>query len=310
MALAAFSTETVYMHASMEGCIQVAAKPLIKIYRIPRDFADSLVNEPDLKQAGIYLLVNRDAHTLYVGQADARDNGNGVLKRMLEQHTKKKEIDQWDVGYAMISGTPQFFGATELNYLERYFYDKAVDVGNYELLNGIKPHSASIGMATQITLQSYTDHAFFLLENVVGCDAFVSKKKTQKKKKIVPATDSTNPAGTNAIGDIVFYVDSIKKDVHAEAVLLEGNKMLVRQGSRISLSSNLANQKRQDSLEKIRQQLITDGTIVDRVFSKDYTFSSPSTEAAVILGTASSGNEKWKDKNGISLGEINSGKGS
>lgn len=207
MALAAFSTETVYMHASMEGCIQTAAKPLIKIYRIPRDFADSLINEPDLKQAGIYLLMNRGAHTLYVGQADARDNGNGVLKRMLEQHTKKKIIDQWDVGYAMISGTPQFFGATELNYLERFFYDKAVEVGNYELLNGIKPHSANIGMATQITLQSYTDHAFFLLENVVGCDAFVSKKKIQKKKT-APAKSVIAPASTTAIGDIVFYVDS------------------------------------------------------------------------------------------------------
>lgn len=63
-------------------------------------------------------------------------------------------------------------------------------------------------------------------------------------------------------------------------------------------------------MEKIRQQLIEDGVIVDRVFIEDYIFNSPSTAAAVILGTASSGNATWKDKNGTTLGEINSGKGS
>lgn len=302
MALGAFSTETVYMHASMEGCIQVAAKPLIKIYRIPRDFADSLVNEPDLKQAGIYLLINRNDHTLYVGQADARDNGNGVLRRMLEPHTKKKEIDQWDVGYALISGTPQFFGATELNYLERFFYDEAVKIGKYQLLNGNKPHSSSIGMATQLTLRNYTDHAFFLLENVVGCDAYAKQKPT-----ISPQGGSQT--GITQSTGLVLYVDSKKSNAHAEGILLDGNKMLVRIGSRLSTYSNLQNQKRQAGMEKIRQKLIDDGVVVDRIFTADYEFNSPSTAAAVILGTASSGNEKWKDAYGVPLGEILKGNG-
>ena len=306
MALGAFSTETVYMHASMEGCIQVAAKPLIKIYRIPREFADSLVNEPDLKQAGIYLLINRETHTLYVGQADARDNGNGVLKRMLESHTKKKEIDQWDVGYALISGTPQFFGATELNYLERFFYDKAVEIGNYQLLNGNKPHSSNIGMATQLTLQNYTDHAFFLLENVVGCDAYVLKKKTAKPKKpTVTVETGKQPSDPDGLH---LFVDSKKGDAHAEGILLDGNKILVRMGSRLSTYSNLLNQKRQAGMEKLRQKLVDDGIVADREFTVDYEFNSPSTAAAVILGTASSGNEKWKDENGVSLGELKNGK--
>ena len=306
MALGAFSTETVYMHASMEGCIQVAAKPLIKIYRIPRDFADSLVNEPDLKQAGIYLLINRNDHTLYVGQADARDNGNGVLRRMLEPHTKKKEIDQWDVGYALISGTPQFFGATELNYLERFFYDKAVNAGNYQLLNGMKPHTSIVGMATQLTLQNYTDHAFFLLENAVGCDVYVSKKNVKPKKPPV-----NPPATTGAIKPtgIPLLIDSIKRDAHAEGILLDGNKMLVRKSSQLSTYSNLMNQKGQSGVGKIRQKLIDDGVVVDRIFTADYEFNSPSTAAAVILGTASSGNEKWKDAYGVPLGEILKGNG-
>ena len=36
--------------------------------------------------------------------------------------------------------------------------------------------------------------------------------------------------------------------------LLPGNKMLVSKGSKISITSNLLNQKRQGDMEKLRQQ--------------------------------------------------------
>ena len=80
--------------------------------------------------------------------------------------------------------------------------------------------------------------------------------------------------------------------------------MIVKKGSRISQSSNLANQKGQEGSEKLRNQLISDGTIKDRIFTLDYTFNSPSTAATVILGASSSGNAKWKNKDGMALGEI------
>ena len=88
------------------------------MYRIPRDFVERLVFENELKQAGIYLLVNEEKRTVYVGQADSRENGNGILSRMIESHGG--EVDDWDVGFALTNGTPHFFGATELNYLERF----------------------------------------------------------------------------------------------------------------------------------------------------------------------------------------------
>ena len=84
--------------------------------------------------------------------------------------------------------------------------------------------------------------------------------------------------------------------------------MIVKKGSRISQSSNLANQKGQEGSEKLRNQLISDGTIKDRIFTLDYTFNSPSTAATVILGASSSGNAKWKNKDGMALGEILGGR--
>ena len=53
-----FSVTTDYTHATAEGCVRVVAVPHITIYRIPHDFATNLASEPELKQAGIYRLVN------------------------------------------------------------------------------------------------------------------------------------------------------------------------------------------------------------------------------------------------------------
>ncbi len=300
-----FSITVDFLHGTTDGCIRVVAVPHITLYRIPHDFAQNLTSEPELKQAGIYLLVNTVAQTLYVGQADSRDNGNGILGRMLEPHTKKKEIDQWDVGYALTSGTPHFFGATELNWLERYFYDEALKAGRYELLNGNRPHASDINFSTKTILGNYTDYAFFLLKNQVGCDAFspIAKAKPVNPTKVNQTSTTTDSTANNP--RLTLYITSLKKDVDATGILQNPQGILVKAGSKISTTSNLANQKHQAGMEKRRQQLISSGIIQDRVFTVDYKFESVSTAAAVILGTSSSGNAVWKDKNGTSLGNLN-----
>ena len=115
---------------------------------------------------------------------------------------------------------------------------------------------------------------------------------------------STTTEENNETCSEPFFIHNDSKDAHAEAVRTDDNKMIVKKGSRISQSSNLANQKGQDSKEKLRNQLISDGTIKDRIFTVDHQFSTPSAAACVILGTSSSGNEMWKNKDGVTLGEI------
>ena len=180
-----FTISKDFMHGTREGCLRVTAVPHIILYRIPRDFAPNLTAEPELKQAGIYLLMNTKTNTIYVGQADSRDNGNGVLGRMLEPHTKKNEIDEWDVGFVLTNGTPTFFGATELNWLEQFFYDEALKAGNYNVLNGNRPHANAVSFSTRTLLNNYVDYAFFLLEEELHCDAFVGNKKGKRSQKNV-----------------------------------------------------------------------------------------------------------------------------
>ena len=315
MSLQPFSISKNFIHGTKDGCLRVTAVPHITIYRIPHDFALNLTEEKELKQAGIYLLINSSMSTLYVGQADSRDNGNGVLGRMLEPHSKKKEIDQWDVGYALTSGTPTFFGATELNWLEQFFYDEALKVGKYTLLNGNRPHAGEVSFSTKMLLNSYTEFAFFLLRVELGCDAFVSNRKKPAKKPHPAASAAptpVSPAPAKPIAPVPLppapsmaklHLDRKSDGVHAEGVLLDDKHIRVSSGSVVSQKNNLANQARQGSNDALRKQLEADGTIVNRKFTKEYIFTSVSTAATIILGTSTSGNTAWKTADGIMLGE-------
>ena len=143
----------------------------------------------------------------------------------------------------------------------------------------------------------------------MGCDIYstiseerMSRGKSNAKKEALedPSVKKADAVDNSA----VFYIDNESKGVHAEGVLQEDNRLLVRKDSSISEHSNLMNQKRQEKNEIKRQQLIADGVISGRIFTQDYVFTSPSLAASIILGTSVSGNRIWVNKNGVSIGEL------
>ena len=54
----------------------------------------------------------------------------------------------------------------------------------------------------------------------------------------------------------------------------------------------------------LRNNLIKDGVIVDRVFTRDYEFNAPSATSAVILGHTSNGNVNCKTAEGTKLKDL------
>ena len=62
-----------------------------------------------------------------------------------------------------------------------------------------------------------------------------------------------------------------------------------------------------DSLQQkyidLRNQLLADGTIKDTVFTRDYTFTSASAAASVILGRSSNGRREWAKLDGRTLAQ-------
>ena len=78
----------------------------------------------------------------------------------------------------------------------------------------------------------------------------------------------------------------------------------VLKGSRVSDGTVPSFETRGKSYFRLRQQLESDGTIVDRVFQRDYEFNAPSAASAVVMGHTSNGNVDWKDENGVKLKDM------
>ena len=296
-----FSITVDYIEGPVDGTIRVEAKPNIILYQIPHNSAQNLTDRDDLKKAGIYLLLNCERRTLYIGQADLRSNGDGILNRMLEAHSDP-EIDSWQVAFVVTSNTQSFLSATELNYLEKFFYDEAVKCGRYNVLNRIPPHSGEISPSTKMILDNYTELAFFLLWHQLRCKAFVVPRRLPDSRTNRTSTGTGRKAKLpeTIIGKTLF-LNNPGKNVKAVGVMTSVKAILVEAGCTVSHDNNLPHQKGQKPVAEIRQKLIDDGVIVDFAFTQDHEFSSTSTAASVILGRSANGMEMWRDENGATL---------
>ena len=98
------------------------------VYKIPRTDLDKCRSRMDLKQSGVYFLFGVDEKTerpvIYIGQAGARKNGEGILNRLYE-HRRNVEKDYW-TDAVVITTSNNSFGPTEISYLENYFCNLAL----------------------------------------------------------------------------------------------------------------------------------------------------------------------------------------
>ena len=80
----------------------------------------------------------------------------------------------------------------------------------------------------------------------------------------------------------------------------------VFKGSVVSsyICHSLQNDERYRGYYNWRLRLEDAGVIKNRVFQNDYTFSSPSLAATVVLGASANGNTEWHTANGKLLGNV------
>ena len=280
-----------YVHSKDDGIKRVEFKPSMLLYQIPRAFADNLQYVGELKSAGIYFLVKNTVPSIYVGQADNHDDGSGVFKRMMGGHAEG--IDDWDFGYILTSGTPNYLQATELNWLEQTFYDKAKAAGRYKVLNGPRPHANEPDYTTKQNMEVFVDNALFLLPRELQMFAFEGPNS-----EILPAKLVDN----GLIGRPLFL--SIKKhNVYAAGTMTGYKTMYVYPGAMVRPENKLLRQKGMAAYGKQREELEKAGIIHDSEIS-GYEFDNPSQAACIIAGASMNGNTAWHDKNGVTLGEL------
>lgn len=248
-----------------------------KAIKIPRTEVAECGRE-DIKGVGVYFLFCKEddgEDSVYIGEAE------NVLER-LKQHLRDFQSDKEDYYWNTVVA---FVGSALNKALIRYLEDRLVKIarecGRYKVLTK-NTYSKTVLKESQIaSMEEFTDNI-----------------------KVLIAT-----LGYNVLTPIPQAADDTKylfcKGSGAEAKgFISAGGITVLKGSRVSEGTVPSFETRGKSYYRLRNQLEKDGTIVNRVFQRDYEFNAPSAASAVVLGHTSNGNVDWKDENGTKLKDM------
>lgn len=130
-------------------------------YKIPRTELDKCKERDDLKQSGVYFLFGSSDQTgenvVYIGQAGARKNGEGILFR-LQEHKRNPDKDYWTEAVVFTTSNNSF-GPTEISYLENRFCNLATESNRYIVKNGNDPTSGNVTEEKESELEEFIDYA-------------------------------------------------------------------------------------------------------------------------------------------------------
>ena len=251
---------------------------MCKLYNIKRDDTSFLKDfNIDLQRPALYILLNKETCKAYIGETD------DFVKR-ITQHLIKKDF--WDEVLVFLGSNEDTLSKTEVQYLEYLAYNKASELKRYDLSENTQspkqPHM-------NVMLKAKTDKFFHyvkVLARFVGCDIFLPE---EKKKELEQDT-------------YIFYCQRAGSD--AKGYLRENEEFVVLAGS--ELRSGFCDALTPHSQQKRQKFIDTYCTQVKGkiILKADYTFSSPSAAAAMVVGGSSNGWTRWKDANGKTLSEV------
>lgn len=246
-----------------------------KAYKIPRTYINICDDRPDLSYTGVYFLFGQsdDSETaqVYIGETE------NILIR-LKQHLAEKDF--W-TECVVFTSKDNNLNKAHIKYLENHLYCLAKETKRYEILNSNTPTESSISEMDRAEMDEFIDNMRLIL-SILGHKVLESSVGNIQDKR-TPTYYLQDRAGVKASG----------KPTSEGFAILKGSQ----------ITQNLAPSLSQSILNK-RQSLIDKGIVDENyIFTQDWSFSSPSLAAAIVVGYSINGRNAWKDKNGVSLKE-------
>lgn len=246
----------------------------------PRALLPQVKARPELQQTGVYLLLgprpDGEGELLYVGEGDP-------IRPRLESHYAQKDFWTRAIGFVATGG---LLNKAHVQFLEARLIALARAAKRVPLDNGNFPSEPTLSEADRADMLVFLDHMLGMLP-VLGVHAFESAPAVAAKASPVL---SCKGKGVLASG----YEAS--------------QGFVVKAGSQAVTESVPSMQQHVRGMYDVRQELIANGvlTMADGLyrFTQDYSFSSPSTAAAVVLGRSANGRIEWKDAQGRTLKEL------
>ena len=250
-------------------------------YKIPRTMLSKCSDRADLDYAGVYFLIGKSddqvKDKVYIGESE------DVLYR-LNQHVQagEKEWQDWSDCVVFISKDNQLNKAM-IKYLESSLYDLATTADRAEVTNGNRPRKSSLSELDAAEMDEYLENLRLLMGALGYRFLEPSISKIMKKE------------------DNIFHLNSKKTDYDAKGMIVDDG-FVVLKGSIIS--DGIADSFKTKGYNVLRERLISEGVIKDRVFVKDQLFSSYSAASSVIEGHNSNGWLDWKDSKGNTINDL------
>ena len=264
-------------------------------YKIPRTELDKCKERDDLKQSGVYFLFGTSDETgkgvVYIGQAGARKNGEGILNRLME-HKRNPEKDYWTEAIVFTTSNNSF-GPTEISYLENRFCNLALAAKRYEVKNGNDPTPGNITEEKESEMEEFIDYAKVIM-GTLGYKLFEPISKPAAK-----TTDDTTPvpAATEKL-HLERTIKNVGKVEANGAQTAEG--FVVLKGSRISLTDD-------DTIPAVIKERRKNAQFDEHgILQEDMLFTSPSYAAMFVIGKSANGLTSWKTESGQSLKSLES----
>lgn len=259
-------------------------------YKIPRIALDLCKERNDLKQSGIYFLFGISEETsenvIYIGQAGARKNGEGILYR-LQEHKKNPNKDYWSEAIVFTTSNNSF-GPTEISYLENRFCTIANDANRYLVKNENEPTRGNVTEEKESELEEFIEYAIIIM-GVLGHKVF--------EPLIIP--EKNNPNDKNSASNTVFFIK--KREADAQAVQTTDG-FVVLSGSVISKDLTPSCPQSTLNARKEYKEIIDD----KMTLKKNIIFKTPSAASRFVLGNSSNGNIEWKTEKGTTFGTYES----
>lgn len=248
----------------------------------PRSLLPTIKQREEFAQTGVYLLLgprpDGDGEMIYIGEGDP-------IKPRLESHFSNKDF--WTRAVFFVAGAGQLNKA-HVQFLESQLIQRAKDAKRMRLENIKSENEPTLSEADRADMIVFLEHMLSMLP-VLGVTAF----------ELTQASDSSKSNTT--------ILSCVGKGL--KALGYESNQgFVVKANSQASIEITTSMQHQMNGIVGLRQDLI-DNEVLKRVgdsyvFNQDYSFSSSSTAAAIILGRSANGRTLWKDESGRTLKEI------
>ena len=248
----------------------------------PRALLPQVKARPELAQTGVYLLLgprpDGEGDMLYVGEGDP-------IRPRLESHYAQKDF--WTRAIGFTTTTAGQLNKAHVQFLESRLIALARAAKRMPLDNANQPAEPTLSEADRADMEVFLGHMLGMLP-VLGVHAFEQAPKAPAAKAGLVLT--CKGKGVQATG----YEAS--------------QGFVVRAGSQAVVDSAPSMAQHVRGMFDLRQELITNGVLAMQgdhfQFTQDYTFSAPSTAAAVVLGRSANGRVEWKAADGRTLKEI------